>query len=148
MHFYLTDSVTSRGGVIRLGGMRGADRVAEANQIQNLFLRLHKLLLEALDLDLLGLVLQDFQCLMIIQQVIEFAPVDLVHGNGNSEIPLVVLEVSDAPVKQVSYCQLLKTLHCKGLTGTSLAISEYCDYTLVEGQVQNRLDRVLVELII
>lgn len=82
--------------------MCGAYRVPETDQIQNFLFGLHKLLLKPLYLNFLRFVLQDFQLLMIIQQVIKFATVYFVHGDSDSEIPLVVLKVCNASIEKVS----------------------------------------------
>ena len=39
---------------------------------------------------------------MIVEQVIHFAPIDLIHSNGNCKISFMLLEVSNSSVKKVS----------------------------------------------
>jgi hypothetical protein len=101
VHLYLAYGVTAARRVVGLGGVRRAHTVPEGDQVQYLLLALHELLLEALNLNFLALVLQNLQLLVIVQQVEELAPVDLVHRDGHREVSLVVLEVGDAPVEQV-----------------------------------------------
>jgi hypothetical protein len=62
---------------------------------------LHKLLLEALDLNLLRFILQDLKLLMVVQQVVELATVNFVHRDRHSEIPLMILKVSNASIKEI-----------------------------------------------
>ena len=69
--------------VISLGGVCGPQIITVVNQLQNLFLRLHELFFEALDLDFIVFVFHDFQRLMIVKEVIHFAPINFVHGHSN-----------------------------------------------------------------
>jgi hypothetical protein len=91
--------------------MSGTYRVPEADQIQNFLLRLHELLLKPLDLNFLRFVLKYFQLLVVVQQVVELASVNFVHRDGNSEVSLVILKVSNASIEKVSDGQLLEPLH-------------------------------------
>jgi hypothetical protein len=36
---------------------------------------------------------------MIIEEIIELPTVDLIHGDGDCEVPLMILEISDTSVK-------------------------------------------------
>ena len=56
MDLYLAHSMTSARGIVSLGRMSGPHTITESYQVQNFFLRLHKLLFEALDLDFLALI--------------------------------------------------------------------------------------------
>lgn len=38
---------------------------------------------------------------MVVQKIIELAPINFVHRNGNSKVPFVILEVSDATFEQI-----------------------------------------------
>ncbi len=57
MNLDLADGVTATGRVVRLGRVSRPDTVAEADEVEDLFLALHKLLFQTLDLNFLGLVL-------------------------------------------------------------------------------------------
>lgn len=56
MHLYLTDCMTPTRSVIGFGCMSSSHTASETYQIQDLFLRLDKLLLESLNLNLLSLI--------------------------------------------------------------------------------------------
>ena len=144
MHLNLAYSVAATRRVICLGGVCGPHAIAEANQIEYFFLRLHELLFQALNLNFLGLILQNFQCFMVVQQVVQLAPVYLVHGYGNREVSLVLLEVGYAAIEQIMNGRLLQPLHSVRLSRAGLAIREYSDYALVEDQVNDWLDGVIV----
>ena len=87
--------------------MRGSYTVSLASESEDLFLRLNELLLQTLNLHLVVLVFQEFELLVVVDQVIDLASVDLVHRNSHCEVPLVVLEVAHPSVKQVFYRQFL-----------------------------------------
>ncbi len=69
---------------------------------------------------------------MIIKQVVDLSSVDLVHRNCDSKVALHILPVVDTAFKQVSDCELLKTLHSKGFTRACLSVCENRDRTCIE----------------
>jgi hypothetical protein len=68
-----------------------------------------------MDLHLLLLVLHQLKLFMVIKQIIYLSPIDLIHGNRHCEVPLVLLEISNAPVEQILDSQLLQPVHCECL---------------------------------
>ena len=52
-----------------------------------------------MDLDLLLLVLQYLELLVIVEEIVDLASVYLIHADCDCEVPLVVLEVGNAPVE-------------------------------------------------
>lgn len=99
MDLYLAYRMGATGGVVGLGGMGSAYAAAEGYQIKDLFLGLHELFLESVDLDLLLLVLQYLELLVIVEEIVDLASVYLIHADCDCEVPLVVLEVGNAPVE-------------------------------------------------
>ena len=122
--------------------------VSLVDQIDNLLLRRDEMLSQALNLDLLVLVFEDLQDLVIVEQVVNFTPIDLVHGNCHGEVPLVVLPVIDSPLEQVLHGEVLQTLHSESLTRACLAVGEDCDRTGVEDEVENWVHAESVQLLI
>ena len=71
---------------------------------------------QTLYLDFLIFILQNFQDLVIIQQVIDFAAINLVHGDGHGKVSLIILPVVDSSFKEILYGQILEALHRKCLS--------------------------------
>jgi len=44
-------------------------------------------------------VFQKLEGLMIVQKVIDFVPIDFIHRNSHSEIPLIILPVVNSSLK-------------------------------------------------
>jgi len=141
----LADSVRAGGSIISFRCMGSPDTISEINEIQDLLLRRHKLLLQPLNLNFLLLVLQNLQLFVIVEEVKEFAAVDLEHGDGDSVVALFLLEVVDAFVEQVLDRQLLQPLHRVRLPRTRLPIRKHSHHSLVEGEVDDGSDGVVVE---
>ncbi len=135
MYFDLAYGMWATWSVIRFSRVSCANTVAKADQVQNLLFRLHKLLLEPLDLYLLLFILQYLELFVVVKQIVNFAPVYFIHGYGDSEVSLVFLEVSDSPIEEIPDRRLLQPLHRKRLTWACLPICEYSDYALVEHEV-------------
>ena len=106
------------------------------------------MLSQALNLNLLVLVFQDLQDLVIVEQVVNFTPIDLVHGDCHGEVPLVVLPVIDSPLEQVLHGEVLQALHGESLTRACLAVGEDCDRTGVEDEVENWVHAESVQLLV
>ena len=85
---------------------------------------------------------------MVIQQIVELAPVDFKHGNSHGKVSLLFLEVVDSPFEEIFDGQLLNAVHSEGLATSRLAVSENSDNALVEDQIEDRLHRVEVEVLI
>jgi hypothetical protein len=85
---------------------------------------------------------------VVVQQVVNFASVDLVHGNGDCEVSLVTLPVVYSAVEQVGDRQLLEALHGEGFSGASLSVGKNSDGAGVEYQVEDGADRVVVEVFV
>lgn len=75
--------------------------VSLVNQLDYLVLRRDEVFSQPLNLNLLVLVFEDLEHLVVVEQVVNLAAVDLVHRNGNCKVPLIVLPVVDAAFKQV-----------------------------------------------
>ena len=91
--------MASRAGIIGLCGVSGPHLVALINELEDLVICVHKDLLQALDLNRVVLVFSLLQLLVFVEQIVEFASVNLVHGHSDSEVALMVLPVVDAPLK-------------------------------------------------
>lgn len=48
---------------------------------------------------------------MLVQKVIELSSVDLIHGDGNCEIPLMVFPVVDASLEEILDGDTLQPVH-------------------------------------
>lgn len=112
--------------------MGSSDTVAKLNQLKDFFFRLDKLLLQPLDLDFFGFIFKQLQTLMVIEEIINFASVYLVHRYCHCKISLFFLEVVDSSIKQVLNRQFLQALHGVSFTWPCLAIGKYCYYAHVE----------------
>jgi hypothetical protein len=113
-----------------------------------LFFATDELLHEALNLNFLTAVLQQFELLVVVEQVINFAPIDFVHGHGHSEITLVALPVVYSSVEQVGDRQLLEALHSESLSGARLPVGKNSYSAGVKYQIKNGADRVVVEVFV
>jgi hypothetical protein len=120
--------------------MCGPNTVAELNQLEDLFFRLDELFLQTLDLHLLTLVFKQLQTFMVIEQVIDLASIDLIHGYSDCKVPFFFLEVIDTPIEQVLDCRFLQSLHGIGLSRSSLPIGKNSHNPSVEDQVKYRSD--------
>lgn len=74
---------------------------------------------------------------MVVEQVIDFSSIDLIHRNCYCEVSLVFLEVIDSPIEQILNCELLETLHSESLSRPRLPIGKYCYNTLVKGKIHD-----------
>ena len=83
--------------------MSCAHGVALINKIDDLFLRGDEVLSEALDLDLLVPVFEDFQHFVVVKQVVDLAAINLIHRDCDGEVSLVILPVVDTSLEQVLY---------------------------------------------
>ena len=59
----------------------------------------------------------------------------------------MVLEVTNASIKQIPYRQLLKPLHGISLPTRCLSVSEYSDDSSVEYQVKHGIERALIQTV-
>ncbi len=82
--------------IVGLCSVRRPHFIPLVDQLEQLFFRLHELLLQPENLYLLVLVFQYPQRLMVVEQIVQFASVDLVHRHCDCEVPVVVLEVAAA----------------------------------------------------
>lgn len=57
------------------------------------------MLCQPLNLDLLIFVFQNFKDFVIIEQIVDLSSIDFIHGDGDSEVALIVLPVVDAPLE-------------------------------------------------
>ena len=71
--------MTATRSVVRLRRVRRPHSVPLVNQLNDLLLRAHKVLREALDLNLLALVFEDLENLVIVEQVVDFTALDFIH---------------------------------------------------------------------
>lgn len=78
--------------------------VSLLNEVEDFIFRLYKLLFESLDLHLVVLVFEKFELLMVVDEIVDLASIDFVHGYGHSEVAVVLLEIVDASVKQILDC--------------------------------------------
>ena len=53
---------------------------------------------------------------MIVQQVVNFTAIDLVHGNSDRKVSLVVLPIVDTTFEQILYGKVLQALHRESLS--------------------------------
>lgn len=88
--------------------MSGSNLVALVNQIKNLVFGRNKLLHQALNLHFLVFVFKQLQLLVVVEQVVHLAAVDLIHSDRDCEVSLVALPVIYASRKQVLNGKLLK----------------------------------------
>jgi hypothetical protein len=127
--------MTPTWGVISLSSMGCSSAISKVYEVEYLFFRLHKLLLKTLYLNLLILILKNLKLLMIINQVIDFAPIDFVHRDSNCKVSFVFLEISNTPIEEISDGQFLQPVHSECFTRASLTIGKYCDYSSIKHQI-------------
>lgn len=144
----LCDGVTPTGGIVGLGGMRCPHGIALLDQVENLIIVVHELLLETSDLNHIIFVLSQTELVVLVQKVIELSSVDLIHGHGDSEIPLMVLPVVDAPLEEILDSDALQAVHRVSFSRTGLSVGEYGDDTLVEYEIQNRTNLIEIQLFV
>ena len=135
LDFDLTNSMTSAWSLIWTSCMGSSHKIALVDKLKNLFLRRHELLWKSLDLDLLIFVLHYLQLFVVIQQVIQFTSIYLVHGNCDCKVALIILPVVNSALKQVLHSQILKTLHGECLSRACLSISEDGDSSGIENEI-------------
>ena len=85
---------------------------------------------------------------MIVEQVVDFTAIDLVHRNCYCKISLVVLPVIYSSLEQILHCIVLQALHRERLARASLSVSKNRNRTCVEHQIEDRLDAKAVKLFI
>ena len=73
--------------------------IALIDQLYNLLLRRDKVLGEALNLDLLILVLQNSQYFVIVEQIVNFATIYLIHRHCDCKVSLVILPIINASLE-------------------------------------------------
>jgi len=104
MYLDLANSMTTTWSIICFGGMCCSSRISELNQLENLFFRLDKLFFEALDLNLLTLIFQDFKLLVIVNKIVDLSSIDFVHRNCHCEVSLLLLEVINTSIEKILNC--------------------------------------------
>uniref|UniRef100_A0A7S3CME7 Uncharacterized protein n=1 Tax=Strombidium rassoulzadegani TaxID=1082188 RepID=A0A7S3CME7_9SPIT len=144
----LSDGVGATRGVVGLRGVRRPHLVTLLYQLKNLVVVVHELLSQPRDLDSVVFVLAQAQLLMVVEQIVELAAVDLVHGDGDSEISLMILPVVDAPFEQVFNRYALDAVHGVGLARARLPVSEDGHHALVEDEVEYGAHLEEVELLV
>ena len=90
--------------------------VSLIDKVNNLVFRRYEVLCQPLNLDLLIFVFQNFKDFVIIEQIVDLSSIDFIHGDGDSEVALIVLPVVNTPLEQVLNCQVLQTLHRERLS--------------------------------
>ena len=144
----LRDGMTSTGSVISLRSMSSSHLITLSDQLEDLVIVIDELFFEAYNLDGVVFVLSLLQLSVIIQEVIELASVNLVHGHGDSEVSRVVLPVVDATLEEVLDSNRLNTIHRVRLATAGLTVSENGDDTSVEDQVEDGTNLEEIELFI
>lgn len=91
--------MTSTGSIIGLRCMSGSNAVSKTNELKNFLLRLDKLLLQSLNLHLLVFILEQLQMLVVIEEIIDLASVNLIHRHSHSEVTRMVLKIIDPSVE-------------------------------------------------
>ena len=81
---------------------------------------------------------------MVVQQIVDLAPIDLIHGHSHCKVPLIVLPIVNASFEEVLDGQVLEALHRVGLAGAGLSVGENCDGACVEYKVKNGFHTELV----
>ena len=136
--------MAARRSVVAVCCVGCSNLVALCYQIKDLFFTGNKLLLQPLYLNLLVLILQYSQTLVIIQQIVQFLPVNLIHGYCHSEVSLLRLPVIDAAFEKVSDGQILQCIHGKGFSRAGLPIREDGDSAGIEDQIEDRIHTLVV----
>lgn len=95
----LSDGVASTRCVVGLGGVGRSHLVALLDQVQYLIIVVDKLLLQSSNLDSIRFILSELQFIVIVKKIVNFTTIDLVHGNSDREVSLVVLPVVYASFK-------------------------------------------------
>lgn len=73
--------------------------VSLIDKINNLVFRRYEVLSQPLYLYLLILVFQDFKDFVIVEQIVDLSSIYFIHGDGHSEISLIVLPVVNATLE-------------------------------------------------
>lgn len=140
--------MTSTRSVISFSSVRSSHLITLRNKLKNLVVVVDELFLETNDLDSVHLVLALLQLVVVIQQVVQFASVDLVHGHRHGEVSRVVLPIVYTALKKILHSDRLNAVHSVSLAGTGLSVSKDRDDTLVEYQIKNRTHLEEVKLLV
>lgn len=132
LNFDLCDGVTSAGSVVSLRSMRCSHLVALFDQVEDLVIVVNKLLFKASNLNRICFILPELQFVMLVEQIVHFAAVDLVHRHCDGEVPLVILPVIDAAFEEIFDGDALNSIHRVRLAGSRLTVSKYGYYSLIE----------------
>lgn len=128
--------------------MRSPHGITLLNQIQNLIIVVDELLFETSDLNHVVFILSQTELLMLVQEIVEFATINLIHRNGNSEIPLMIFPIVDTSLEQILHSDTLKAVHSVGFSRASLPIRKNGDDALIENKIQNWTNLVEVKLLV
>ena len=124
--------MTSTRGIVGFRCVSCSHLVTLLNQVQDLIIVVNKLLLESCDLDRVGFVFSELEFIVLVEQIVYFAAVNLVHGDRDGEIPLVVLPIVDASLEKIFHSNGLDAVHRVGLARAGLTIGKDCYYSLIE----------------
>jgi len=85
---------------------------------------------------------------VVVEQVVNFASINFIHGDSHGEVSLVILPVVDTTLKQVLHCIVLKALHRECLARARLPVGENGDRARVEDQVEDGFHTEPIQLLI
>ena len=81
---------------------------------------------------------------MLVQKIVEFASINLIHRNGDSKISLMILPVVNTSLEKILDSNALQAVHSISLSRPSLTIGKYGYNSLVKNKVHNRSDLIKV----
>lgn len=128
--------------------MRGSHLVTLPDKVEDLIIVVNKLLFKASYLNCVRFVLSELKLMVLIQKIVYFAAVDLVHWHCDGEVPLVILPIVDAPFEKIFDGNALNAIHCVRLTWSGLTVGKDGYYSLIENQVEDGSYLIEIELFI
>ena len=148
LNFNLCDGMTSARRVVGFRGVSRPHLVTLLDQVEDLVVVVHELLLESGNLDCVRLVLAQLEFIVFVEKIIDFAAVDFVHGHCHREIPLVILPIVNATLEEILDSDALDAVHCVRLAGARLPVRENGHYSLIEYQIKDGPHLVEVQLLV
>ena len=128
-------------GVVGHSGMRGSDAVGTFDILEELTWAWTVLFRNALDLDVVEVVLHDGKLVFVVQQVVAFATVEFENAHKYLQIQIrVVLE-------QVVHYIFLQSLHRMGFPRTGLTVCKASHYSVFKNKLDCWLQNKVVNFI-
>ena len=136
--------MTPTWSIISFSGMGGSHLISLGDQFKNLIIIVDKLFFKASNLNGIILILSQGKLRMLVQKIVEFASINLIHGNGDCKISLMILPVVNSSLEKILNSNALQAVHCISLSRPSLTVGKNGNNSLVKNKVHNRPNLIKV----